>query len=98
MFGPKPSKKAVSIGNWRDKIRRQLLTLSDRSNYHYISTAAMMAQDLGGVVDTNLSVYGVDNVRVVDASVIPFQVCGHLTATIYAIAERAADAIKQRYY
>lgn len=57
-----------------------------------------MARDLGGVVDTNLSVYGVDNVRVVDASVIPFQVCGHLTATIYAIAERAADAIKQRYY
>ncbi|KAH0276806.1 putative glucose oxidase, partial [Aureobasidium melanogenum] len=81
-----------------DEVWAKALKEGYRSNYHYISTAAMMAQDLGGVVDTNLSVYGVDNVRVVDASVIPFQVCGHLTATIYAIAERAADAIKQRYY
>jgi choline dehydrogenase-like flavoprotein len=57
----------------------------------------MMAQELGGVVDDNLLVYGVDNVRVVDASVVPFQVCGHLAATLYAIAEKAADAIKSRY-
>ena len=54
--------------------------LADRSNFHYIATAAMMAEELGGVVDSDLLVYGVDNVRVVDASVIPFQVCGHLTA------------------
>jgi choline dehydrogenase-like flavoprotein len=72
--------------------------MSDRSNYHYISTAAMTAQDLGGLVDTNLLVYGVDNARVVDASVTSFQVCGHLTATIYAIAETFAEAIKHRYY
>lgn len=68
-----------------------------RSNYHYISTAAMMAQELGGVVDSDLLVYGTDNVRVVDASVLPMQVCGHLTATLYAVAEKAADAIKARY-
>lgn len=72
--------------------------LPDRSNYHYISTAAMMSKQLGGVVDSDLLVYGVDNLRVVDASVIPFQVCGHLTATIYALAEKAADTIKNRYY
>lgn len=71
---------------------------SYRSNFHYISTAAMMSQELGGVVDTELLVYGTDNVRVVDASVIPFQVCGHLQSTIYAVAEKAADAIKDRYY
>ncbi|KAI4721652.1 FAD/NAD(P)-binding domain-containing protein [Aureobasidium sp. EXF-10727] len=81
-----------------DEVWAKAVKQGYRSNYHYISTAAMMAQDLGGVVDTNLTVYGVDNVRVVDASVIPFQVCGHLTATIYAIAERAAEAIKNRYY
>lgn len=54
----------------------------------------MMPQDMGGVVDTNLMVYGTSNVRVVDASVLPFQICGHLTSTIYAIAERASDMIK----
>jgi choline dehydrogenase-like flavoprotein len=71
--------------------------LIDRSNFHYIGTAAMMPYELGGVVDTNLTVYGTTNVRVVDASVVPFQVCGHLTSTLYAIAEKAADVIKARY-
>ncbi|KAJ5670514.1 uncharacterized protein N7477_005877 [Penicillium maclennaniae] len=65
-----------------------------RSNFHPISTAAMMPKDIGGVVDTSLKVYGTSNIRVVDASVIPFQVCGHLQSTVYAIAERAADIIK----
>jgi len=67
---------------------------TDRSNFHPISTAAMMPKEVGGVVDTSLKVYGVSNVRVVDASVMPFQVCGHLQSTIYAVAERAADLIK----
>jgi choline dehydrogenase-like flavoprotein len=56
----------------------------------------MLPQKLGGVVDSNLTVYGTNNVRVVDASVVPFQVCGHLTSTLYAIAEKAADIIKAR--
>jgi len=54
----------------------------------------MMLKELGGVVDSNLKVYGVGNVRVVDASVMPTQVSGHLSSTIYAIAEKAADIIK----
>ncbi|KAG9699509.1 glucose oxidase, partial [Aureobasidium melanogenum] len=65
-----------------------------RSNYHYISTAAMMSKELGGVVGDDHIVYGTANVRVVDASVIPFQVSGHLASTLYALAERAADIIK----
>lgn len=65
-----------------------------RSNFHPVATAAMMPREKGGVVDSNLKVYGTSNVRVVDASVLPFQVCGHLTSTLYAVAERAADLIK----
>ncbi|CZR59352.1 related to choline dehydrogenase and related flavoproteins [Phialocephala subalpina] len=65
-----------------------------RSNFHPVGTAAMMPREKGGVVDTSLKVYGTSNVRVVDASVLPFQVCGHLTSTLYAIAEKAADLIK----
>ncbi|SPO01614.1 related to alcohol oxidase [Cephalotrichum gorgonifer] len=65
-----------------------------RSNFHPVATAAMMPREIGGVVDTNLKVYGTANVRVVDASVLPFQVCGHLVSTIYAVAERASDLIK----
>lgn len=54
----------------------------------------MMARDSGGVVDPKLKVYGTSNVRVVDASVLPLQVSGHLTATLYALAEKASDIIK----
>ncbi|KAK2012085.1 GMC oxidoreductase [Colletotrichum eremochloae] len=64
-----------------------------RSNFHPVGTAAMMPREKGGVVDANLKVYGTSNVRVVDASVLPFQVCGHLVSTLYAVAERAADLI-----
>ena len=65
------------------------------ANSHPLGTAAMMPKELGGVVDAELKVYGTENVRVVDASVMPFQVSGHLTSTIYAIAEKASDMIKK---
>jgi len=63
-------------------------------NSHGLGSASMMARELGGVVDPELKVYGTTNVRVVDASIIPMQISGHLTATIYAVAERASDIIK----
>jgi choline dehydrogenase-like flavoprotein len=55
----------------------------------------MLPRGLGGVVDADLRVYGTKNLRVVDASVLPFQVAGHLTATLYGVAERAAVLIGQ---
>lgn len=65
-----------------------------RSNFHPVATAAMLPREKGGVVDPELKVYGTTNVRVVDASILPFQVCGHLVSTLYAVAERASDLIK----
>ena len=65
-----------------------------RPNYHLLSTAIMMPRAKGGVVDPRLKVYGTTNVRAVDGSVVPFQLCGHLMSTLYAVAERAADFIK----
>ena len=63
------------------------------SNNHPLGSAAMLPRELGGVVGPQLKVYGTANVRVVDASVIPTQISGHLTATIYAVAEKAAEMI-----
>ncbi|KAG9515700.1 glucose oxidase, partial [Aureobasidium melanogenum] len=80
--------------NATDAVWGEWLKSVYRSNYHYISTAAMMSKELGGVVGDDHLVYGTANVRVVDASVIPFQVSGHLASTLYALAERAADIIK----
>ncbi|KAL4957462.1 hypothetical protein BDW69DRAFT_156146 [Aspergillus filifer] len=68
-----------------------------RGNYHPVGTASMLPRENGGVVDPELKVYGTKNVRVVDASVVPFQLCGHLVSTLYAIAEKASDLIKESH-
>jgi choline dehydrogenase len=65
------------------------------ANSHPLGTASMMSRELGGVVDPELRVYGTANLRVVDASVLPMQISGHLTATIYAVAEKASEIIKR---
>jgi choline dehydrogenase len=67
------------------------------TEYHICGTASMLPRDSGGVVDTNLRVYGTKNVRVVDASIIPLQLSAHLMAPAYGIAEKAADLIKLQY-
>ncbi|KAL8712693.1 MAG: hypothetical protein Q9220_003225 [cf. Caloplaca sp. 1 TL-2023] len=49
--------------------------------------------DVGAVVDCVGRVYGARQLRVVDASVFPLLPPGHPQATVYAIAEKIADAI-----
>lgn len=53
-----------------------------------MGTAAM-----GKVVDADLNVKGVANLRVVDASVFPVAVTGHLQVALYAMANQAAEII-----
>lgn len=70
-------------------LRTQLAT-----EFHYSGTCAMMPQELGGVVNSNLIVYGTQNLRVVDTSVFPLIPAAHLQAPAFAVAEKAADLIK----
>lgn len=67
------------------------------SMWHPAGTCAMLPEQIGGVVSPELKVYGVKNLRVVDASVVPLLPVGNLQSTVYAIAERAADLIKGSY-
>jgi choline dehydrogenase len=70
----------------REHVARHTTTL-----YHPVGTCAM-----GGVVDAELRVNGVDALRVVDASVMPMVPRGNTNAPTIAIAERAADLIRGR--
>ncbi|KAL6708588.1 hypothetical protein ACN47E_002569 [Coniothyrium glycines] len=63
--------------------------------YHPAGTAKMGPKEEGGVVDGELKVYGVQGLRVVDASVMPLLPASHTMTTVYAVAEKAADIIKR---
>lgn len=64
------------------------------SNNHAAGSCAMMPRELGGVVDTELRVYGVKGLRIVDASIMPMLPKGNPQSSIYAVAEKAADILK----
>lgn len=46
-----------------------------------------------GVVDSDLRVFGVSNLRIADASTFPQQIAAHTTATVIALGEKASDMI-----
>jgi len=58
--------------------------------YHPASTCG-----IGRVVDPQLRVFGVESLRVVDASVMPTVIRGNTNAPVIAIAERPADLIRR---
>jgi choline dehydrogenase-like flavoprotein len=58
--------------------------------YHVCGSVAM-----GDALDSKLIVKGTQNIRVVDASIFPGNVSGNIMSSVYMLAERAADIIKE---
>ncbi|KAH9906200.1 hypothetical protein F4778DRAFT_636217 [Xylariomycetidae sp. FL2044] len=74
---------------------REIVRQHSMSIFHPTGSLAMLPREQGGVVNERLVVYGTRNLRVVDASVFPLQTLGTIQATVYAVAEKAADMIKE---
>lgn len=70
-----------------------ILPINSATNYHPCGTCSMMREELGGVVDGQLRVYGTANVRVCDASVLPIIPRGNILAAVYGFAEKAVELI-----
>jgi choline dehydrogenase len=62
------------------------------TSYHPSSTCRMGVDDRA-VVSSEGFVYGVENLRVVDASILPSAISANLNATVIMMAERFADKI-----
>ncbi|MBK5959252.1 oxidoreductase [Rhodoplanes elegans] len=62
--------------------------------YWHQSGTAKMGRDAMAVVDHQLRVYGIDNLRIADASIMPRITSGNTMAPCVVIGERAADMIR----
>jgi choline dehydrogenase-like flavoprotein len=82
----------------RDATIERLVTAGSMSPTfsHASCSCPMMPRELGGVVDSELLVYGTKRLSIVDASILPVIPAAHLQATMYSVAEKAADIIKAR--
>ena len=80
------SRSASPIGLRRGHLR--LGGAACQTVYHPTSTCS-----IGAVVDPELRVYGVEGLRIVDASVMPTITRGNTNAPTLMIAEKAADLI-----
>ncbi|KAL3491180.1 GMC oxidoreductase-domain-containing protein [Aspergillus germanicus] len=84
---PSPSVNLQDIEQGKEAVRDVVL-----GEYHICGSVA-----LGDALDSRLRVKGVQGLRVADASVFPNNVSGNIVSTVYAVAEKAADLIKEEH-
>jgi choline dehydrogenase len=82
-----PGPTAHDEATWTDYIRASTVGV------HHPSSTCRMGVDPLAVVDPALRVRGIENLRVVDASVFPRLVAGNTNAAVVMVAEKGADLI-----
>lgn len=82
-----PGAAVQSDSEWLDFARYNGQTI-----YHPIGTCRM-GSDENAVTDPRLRLRGMENLRVVDASVMPRMVSGNTQAAVMMVAEKAADLV-----
>jgi len=77
--------KGAALGNF---IRDSVVT------YWHQTCTAKMGRDSMSVVDGNLKVYGIENLRIADGSIMPRVTTGNTMAPCVIIGERAGKILK----
>jgi len=89
-------KQEVVPGNVKESALENYLRNTAVSWWHQTCTAKM-GRDSLSVVDANLKVYGIENLRIADGSIMPRVTTGNTMAPCVVIGERAAQAIQAAY-
>ena len=68
------------------------------SLFHQMGTCKMGSkEDKEAIVDDQMQVYGIENLRVIDASIIPLPISGHTNIPSFMIGAKGADLIKNKW-
>jgi choline dehydrogenase len=86
-------KREVMPGNLKGPELENFIRDAATSYWHETCTAKM-GRDSMSVVDSNLKVYGIENLRIADGSIMPRVTTGNTMAPCVVIGERAAEALK----
>ncbi|KAJ5995543.1 hypothetical protein N7481_002520 [Penicillium waksmanii] len=82
---PAPEVDLSDLSQCKEQVHEAVL-----GEYHICGSVA-----LGDALDSRLRVKGVEGLRVADASVFPNNVSGNIVSSVYSIAEKCADLIKE---
>ena len=92
--------------NVHDRIQIEANTLSHpddmraaiaASTYHHQTCTAKMGRDAASVVDAQLRVYGIQNLRIADGSIMPRVTTGNTMAPCIVIGERAGEMLRDSH-
>jgi len=90
------TKREVMPGNLRGAALEDFVRDAAATYFHQTCTAKM-GRDSMSVVDAQLKVYGIENLRVADGSIMPRVTTGNTMAPCIIIGERAAEALRNEH-
>jgi len=90
------TKREVMPGNLRGAALEDFVRDAAATYFHQTCTAKM-GLDSMSVVDAQLKVYGIENLRIADGSIMPRVTTGNTMAPCIIIGERAAEALRNEH-
>jgi choline dehydrogenase len=87
------TKREVMPGNLKGVALEEFIR-DAASTYHHQTCSAKMGRDSMSVVDAQLRVYGIRNLRIADGSIMPRVTTGNTMAPCMVIGERAGEILR----